>query len=428
MKAVYMIGSYSTKFGKWIEATHKDLARETYTGVMKDAGIDSEDIGSLWFSNCGWGLVVPPAGDDPGIQGQQNVRGHVAFAPLVNEGLFPKRVPCINVEGACASGSLAFHGAYKDILSGTTQVSLALGVEKTVYPKYPSMVIQAFAGGIDLSEIQRLIDQYQKVAAECGKEWKPGVSNTIFMDTYATQAAWHMWKYGTTREQLAMAASINHFHGSLNPLAQYQFEVPVEKVLADYEVSWPLTRSMCAPMGDGGAAAILCSEEYLKGLPPSMQKRAIKVLASVISGGHERDIAEPSLSHWAAQRAYQIAGIGPKDIDCAEVHDATAFSEIYQAEMMGFCPIGQGGRLVESGATRYDGSIPINTSGGLESKGHPIGATGLSMINEIALQLRGEAGARQVKNAEFGLVENGGGVVSFEEFCCGITILQKSDL
>ena len=140
--------------------------------VMKDAGIDSEDIGSLWFSNCGWGLVVPPAGDDPGIQGQQNVRGHVAFAPLVNEGLFPKRVPCINVEGACASGSLAFHGAYKDILSGTTQVSLALGVEKTVYPKYPSMVIQAFAGGIDLSEIQRLIDQYQKVAAEC-REWKP---------------------------------------------------------------------------------------------------------------------------------------------------------------------------------------------------------------------------------------------------------------
>ena len=281
--------------------------------------------------------------------------------------------------------------------AGRPRFSLALGVEKTVYPKYPSMVIQAFAGGIDLSEIQRLIDQYQKVAAECGKEWKPGVSNTIFMDTYATQAAWHMWKYGTTREQLAMAASINHFHGSLNPLAQYQFEVPVEKVLADYEVSWPLTRSMCAPMGDGGAAAILCSEEYLKGLPSSMQKRAIKVLASVISGGHERDIAEPSLSHWAAQRAYQIAGIGPKDIDCAEVHDATAFSEIYQAEMMGFCPIGQGGRLVESGATRYDGSIPINTSGGLESKGHPIGATGLSMINEIALQLRGEAGARQVK-------------------------------
>lgn len=253
------------------------------------------------------------------------------------------------------------------------------------------------------------------------------VSHTIFMDTYATQAAWHMWKYGTTREQLAIAASKNHFHGSLNPLAQYQFEIPVGKVLADYEVSWPLTRSMCAPMGDGGAAAILCSEEYLKGLPDSIKRRAVKVLASVISSGHERNIAEPSLSHWAAQRAYQIAGIGPKDIDCAEVHDATAFSEIYQAEMMGFCPIGEGGKLVESGATRFDGSIPINTSGGLESKGHPIGATGLSMIHEIVMQLRGEAGKRQVKDAEFGLVENGGGVVSFEEFCCGVTILQKGN-
>jgi acetyl-CoA acetyltransferase len=427
VKAVYMIGSFSTKFGKRVEETHKAITRETYLGVLQDAGIEANDIETLWFSNCGWGLTVPPTEDDPGIQGQQNVRGHVAFAPLVNEGLFPKRVPCINVEGACASGSLAFHGAYKDILSGLVHVSLALGVEKTVYPKYPSMVIQAFAGGVDLSEIPRLIEQYRKVAEECGKEWKEGVSHTIFMDTYATQAAWHMWKYGTTREQLAIAASKNHFHGSLNPLAQYQFEVPVEKVLADYEVSWPLTRSMCAPMGDGGAAAILCSEEYLKGLPASIQKRAVKVLASVISSGHERNIAEPSLSHWAAQRAYKMAGIGPKDIDCAEVHDATAFSEIYQAEMMGFCPVGEGGKLVESGATRFDGSIPINTSGGLESKGHPIGATGLSMINEIAMQLRGEAGKRQVKDAEFGLVENGGGVVSFEEYCCGVTILQKAN-
>jgi acetyl-CoA acetyltransferase len=305
LKAVYMIGSFSTKFGKRVEETHKTITRETYLGVLQDAGIEAIDIETLWFSNCGWGLTVPPTEDDPGIQGQQNVRGHVAFAPLVNEGLFPKRVPCINVEGACASGSLAFHGAYKDILSGLVHVSLALGVEKTVYPKYPSMVIQAFAGGVDLSEIPRLIEQYRKVAEECGKEWKEGVSHTIFMDTYATQAAWHMWKYGTTREQLAIAASKNHFHGSLNPLAQYQFEVPVEKVLADYEVSWPLTRSMCAPMGDGGAAAILCSEEYLKGLPASIQKRAVKVLASVISSGHERNIAEPSLSHWAAQRAYK---------------------------------------------------------------------------------------------------------------------------
>ncbi|MGE5380350.1 MAG: thiolase family protein [Methylocystaceae bacterium] len=426
MTKVYVIGSYSTQFKRWEDKTHKDLTRMAYLGVRDDAGIPAEDLEFIWFSNSGWGNSVPPSEDDPGIPGQMNVRGQVAMAPLVNEGLVPKRIPCINVEGACAGGSLAFHGAYKDIMSGLVQVSLALGVEKTWYPKHPAMVIQAFTGGVDVSELASLIKQYQEIGQECGKIWSGGVSHTLFMDTYATQAAWHMWKWGTTRNQLAIAASKNHFHGSLNPLAQYQFPVPVEKVLSDYEVSWPLTRAMCAPLGDGAAAAILCSEDYLKNLPLSIRSRAVQVLASVISGGHERSIVEPSLSHWAAQRAYQSARIEPSDIDLAEVHDATAFCEIYQAEMLGFCPVGQGGELIESGATRYDGKTPINTSGGLESKGHPVAATGLSQINEIIIQLRGEAGQRQVKDAEIGLVENGGGVVSVEEFCCGVTILRKT--
>lgn len=425
MKNVYLIGSYSTPFKRWPDKDHKELTRMAYLGVLEDAGIESKDIEFAWFSNCGWGISAPPSESAPAIQGQMNVRGHVAFAPLVNEGLFPKRIPCINVEGACASGSLALHGAYKDILSGQSNVSLVLGVEKTYYPKHPAVMIQAFLGGIDISELNTLIEQYKIIAKECGKEWSEGVSHTLFMDTYATQAAWHMWKWGTTQEQLAMVASKNHWHGSLNPLAQYQFEMSVEQVLEDYLVSWPLTRAMCAPLGDGAAAAILCSEEYLKNLPVTIQNRAIKVLASVVSGGHERDIAQPSLSYWAAQKAYNIAGIKPIDINVAEVHDATAFCEIYQAEMMGFCDIGQGGKLIESGATRFDGGKPINTSGGLESKGHPIGATGLSQINEIALQLRGEANLRQVPNAEFGLVENGGGVVSVEEYCSVVTLMQK---
>lgn len=428
MAGVYVIGAYSTRFGKWISESHKDLTRMAYLGALEDSGIKAEDIEFVYFSNCGWGNSIPPTQDDPGVQGQMCVRGHVAFAPLVKEGLFPALVPCINVEGACASGSLAFHAAFKDILSGQSQVVLALGVEKTYYPKHPAMVIQAFTAGVDVSELPNLIAQYKELGKECGKEWKGGVSHTLFMDTYATQAAWHMHKYGTTREQLAIVASKNHFHGSLNPLAQYQFEVPVEKVLADYEVSWPLTRAMCAPLGDGAAAAILCSEEYVKGLPPHIRKRAVKVLASTVTSGRERTILEPSLSYYAAQKAYKMAGVGPEDIDIAEVHDATAFCEIYQAEMMGFCPPGEGGRLAQSGETRYDGRKPINVSGGLESKGHPIGATGLSMIHEIVTQLRGETGKRQVKKADIGLVENGGGVISFEEFCCGVTILQKGDV
>ena len=191
-------------------------------------------------------------------------------------------------------------------------------------------------------------------------------------------------------------------------------------------VSYPLTRSMCAPIGDGGAAAILCSEDYLKSQPPEIQKRAVKVLASAMSSGKHRDISEPSLSQWAAERAYEIADIQTKDIDVAEVHDATSFCEIYQVEMLGFCPIGEGGKFIESGATKMDGPIPINTSGGLVSKGHPVGSTGLSMIYEIITQLRGEADSRQVNNARIGLTENGGGVISTEEFACSINIFQKT--
>ena len=183
---------------------------------------------------------------------------------------------------------------------------------------------------------------------------------------------------------------------------------------------------MCAPIGDGAAAAILCSEKYFETLPQSVKDRAVKVKASVLSSGKHRPIAEPGLTRWAAERAYQMAGIEPQDVDVAEVHDATSFCEIYQAEMMGFCPIGEGGKFIESGATMLDGKIPINTSGGLVSKGHPIGATGLSMIYEVATQLRGEAGPRQVKDARIGLTENGGGVISVEEMACAIHILEKA--
>jgi acetyl-CoA acetyltransferase len=182
---------------------------------------------------------------------------------------------------------------------------------------------------------------------------------------------------------------------------------------------------MCSPIGDGAAAAILCSEDYLKNFPLEVQNRAVQVKTSVFTGGKYRSLDEPSLTYVAANRAYQMAGIGPEDIDVAEVHDATSFGEIFQAEMLGFCPIGEGGRFIESGATMLDGKIPINTSGGLVSKGHPVGATGLSMIYELVTQLRGEAGPRQVKNAEFALQENGGGVIGFEEAACSVIILQK---
>ena len=416
VRDVYVIGSYSTRFKKWLDKSMKDLTRDTYLGVLEDARMkDGRDIEFAWFGNCAMGT----------LWNQHNVRGHVCMSPMVEEGLFPERVPLINVEGACATASMAFHGAWKDILSGQCDVSLAIGVDK-FYHSDMELVLSAYEQGIDIGDKDRLITEYETVGQECGREFKITPGSTIFMDTYAMQACWHMWKWGTTQEQIAIGASKNHYHGSLNPKAQYQFEVSVEKVLEDYTVSYPLTRSMCSPIGDGGAAAILCSEDYLASQPPEVRKRAVRVLASSLSSGKHRNIEEPSLSNYAAIRAYRMAGIGPQDIDVAEVHDATSFCEIYQVEMLGFCPIGEGGKFIESGATKLDGSIPINTSGGLVSKGHPVGSTGLSMIYEIVTQMRGEAGPRQVPNAQIGLTENGGGVISTEEFSCCVTVLQKT--
>ena len=426
MKEVYVIGSYSTQFKRWIEKSVKDLTRMALLGVLEDAAIDGKGIQSAWFSNCGWGFGMPPKENDPGSIGQMSLRGHIALAPLVQEGLFPNSIPIYNVESACSSGSVAFNGAWKDILSDQCDLSLAIGAEKVFFPNHLDKVIENIGSGTDIAELPRLAEQYRKICEISNKEWGMKTDHTLLMDVYATLAAWHMWKWGTTREQIAAVASKNHFHGSLNPLAQYQFEVPVEKVLNDYVVSWPLTRSMCAPIGDGAAAALLCSANYLNRLPGSIQKRAVKVLASAVATGYRQTIDGPSISYWAAERAYKMAGLKPEDISLAETHDATAIAEIAITEMLGFCPMGQGGKFAESGATRFDGVKPVNTSGGLESKGHPIGATGLSQINEIVMQLRGEADKRQVKNPQIGLIENGGGVVGFDEFCCAVTILSRN--
>ncbi|MCP4746587.1 MAG: thiolase family protein [Desulfobacteraceae bacterium] len=413
---VYIIGIYSTRFKKWLDSSMKDLTRQTYLGVLADAKIkDGGDIEFAWFGSCSMGILWD----------QDFIRGHTCLSPLVEEGLFPERVPIINVEGACATASLAFHAAWKDILSGQCKVSLAMGVDKLYHPDMEKMLL-TYEHGIDRSEKKRLMAQYREIGAECGRKFETGINRTLFIDTYAMQACWHMHKYGTTQAQIAKAASKSHYHGSLNPKAQYRFEVPVEKVLADYQVSYPLTRSMCAPIGDGGAAAILCSEDYFQKLPDDVKRRAVRVAASVVTSGKHRKITEPSLSKYAADKAYAMAGIGPRDINVAEVHDACSFCEIYQAEMLGFCSIGEGGAFVESGATALDGKIPMNTSGGLVSKGHPVGATGLSMIDEIVTQLRQEAGKRQVKSCRYGLSENGGGVISSEEFSCCVNILEKA--
>ncbi|MGL6110177.1 MAG: thiolase family protein, partial [Rubrivivax sp.] len=334
-------------------------------------------------------------------------------------------VPMINVEGGCATASFAFHGAWKDVLSGQAEVSLAMGVEKLVSRDTPERSAAIFATGIDQLDKQKWLDYYRSAGAQAGKPFETGPGRTVFMDTYAMQAAWHMQRWGTTQRQIATGASKNHHHGSLNPKAQYRFEVSVEEVLADREVSFPLTRAMCSPLGDGAAAAILCSEAALANFPREVRSRAVLVRTSQLSGGKYRKLDEPGLSRIAADKAYARSGLKPADLHLAEVHDATSFCEIYQLEMLRLCDEGQGGRFVESGATALGGRLPVNVSGGLVSKGHPVGATGLSMVYEVCQQLRGEAGARQVKGASLGLIENGGGVMGFDEAACAVHILEK---
>lgn len=416
MQDVYIIGVSCTPFGKQPERSFKDLTRQAYLEVLADAGMaDGGRIGQAWFGNCGMGSF-----------GQRNIRGQVCFTPLVREGLFPERVPMVNVEGGCATASMALHGAWKDILSGQADLSLAIGVEKTFVPGDAARTQEIFEGGIDQLDPQEWMAYYRAAGEASGKPFAPNDGGgTLFMDTYAMQAAYHMKTFGTTREQIAFGASKNHAMGALNPKAQYRFEVSPQQVLDDRPVSWPLTRAMCAPIGDGAAAALLCSARALAGLPAAVRERAVRVRASVLTGGKYRALDEPGLSQVAAQRAYALAGVQPQDIDVAEVHDATAFCEIYQAEMLGFCPAGTGGAFVGSGATALGGQIPVNVSGGLVSKGHPVGATGLSMIYELTAQLRGECGPRQVPGADLALAENGGGVIGFEEAACAVTLLQR---
>ena len=242
------------------------------------------------------------------------------------------------------------------------------------------------------------------------------------MDAYAMGARWHMDRFGSTQRQLAVICSKNHFHGSLNPLSQYQQTMTVEEVLADKIVAWPLTRAMCAPVGDGAAAAVICSEQFLKKITGA---RPVRIRASVLGQGEDRPLDAPDIGERLSKQAYQIAGVGPSDISLAELHDATSWGELHQCESMGFCAPGGGGPYAESGETKLGGKQPVNTSGGLETRGHPIGASGLAQIHEMVLQLRGDAGARQVAGARLGLAENGGGNIGVEEAAMCIHILEK---
>ncbi|MFZ5645097.1 MAG: thiolase family protein [Bacillota bacterium] len=412
MRDVYVIGVGMLRFGKYLTATIKSMAEEAVNLALKDCGLDKHQLQSAYVSNSFWGM----------FNNQHSIRGQVALRAMGIQG-----IPIVNTENACAGASTALHLAYMGIAAGAFDVSLALGVEK-ISNENKALSLMSYASCIDVEKTEEqinLLSQLDKLYSPQSVQDQPGMNRSIFMDIYAAAARWHMAKYGSTQRQLAVISAKNHFHGSLNPLAQIQKDMSVEEVLNDPLVSYPLTRAMCSPVGDGAAAAILCSEDFLYKLFKKTRVRPVKILASILGSGRDRPIDGVDIGERLSRQAYQVAGLGPEDIDVVELHDASAFGELHQLEALGFCPPGEGGIFSETGATRLGGKLPVNTSGGLESRGHPIGASGLAQIHEIVTQLRGEAGKRQVEGARIGLTENGGGNIGYEEAAMTIHIFES---
>lgn len=411
MEPVYIIGVGMTPFGRHGSLSVRNLAEAAVREALSDAGVVESEIGAIAFGNA-----VQDA-----MEGQFGIRGQIALRNMQFDA-----VPIINVENACASATTALNVAISQVRAGVTDIALAVGAEKMVHAD-SGLSMQAFEGSWERGDRDATIDRLMRLGKGMPtpeSELKRETPHTVFMDVYGAFAKFHMARFGTTQRQLAVVASKNHGHSVHNPRSQYQRAFSVEEVLAARLIAWPMTLPMCSPISDGAAAAVVCSAAALKRLGAS---RAVRVRANVLMNGGRRapEDIEKHISRRAAHLAYETASLGPGDIDVVECHDATAFGEIQQSELLGFCAFGEGGALADSGDTTLGGRIPFNPSGGLESRGHPIGATGLAQIYELVTQLRGEAGARQVTNARLALAENGGGLMGVEEAAVAITILER---
>ncbi|MGB0211608.1 thiolase family protein [Algiphilus sp.] len=400
-----------TPFGNHSARGLKGLAGEAIQAAITDAGIDAGRLEAAYMGNVAASIIT----------GQVCVPGQMALREL---GI--GRIPVVNVENACATAATAFEQACSMITLGRYDIVLACGYEK-LYHEDKQRTFSAFTGAVDVENMEGVLADIQARVKAVGMDADlegAGTKRSLFMDIYMAWAVEHMNRHGTTREQFAAVSAKNAFHGSLNPRAQFQQALTVEDVLAAREIAWPLTLPMCSPVGDGAAAAVVMSERMARQL--AIGDRGIRVASSVLASGWDyASEEEAQLPAVVAKQAYEEAGIGPEDVSCIELHDASAPSELIYYEHLGLCAPGEGGALVESGATRLGGRIPVNTSGGLLRKGHPIGATGIAQIVELTEQLRGESGKRQVEGARIGLAENGGGYIGRDAAALAVTVLTK---
>ena len=398
-----------TPFGKFLDRSIKSLAGEAINNALKDADVDKDDLQAAWVGNVGAGIV----------SGQVCVPGQVILREM---GI--GNIPVVNVENACASSATAFQQACSLVSLGAHDIVLAAGVEK-LYCDDKQKTFDVFSGGIDVEKADELLGQVTAMLEEAGVVVDAngaGKSRSVFVDIYVGWALDHMKRHGTTVEQLAAVSAKNSYHGSLNPFAQYRDVLSIEDVLGAKEVLWPLTLPMCSPIGDGASAVVIVSEKKARELGMS---RKVRVEASLLSSGYDYAPGDQAPPEQGAQQVYKEAGVGPEDLDVVELHDASAISEIMYYEYLGLCDTGKGGEFVESGQSRLGGKTPVNTSGGLMRKGHPVGATGAAQIFELVCQLRGEADRRQVEGAQIALAENGGGFIGTDIAALALTVLKK---
>ncbi len=407
----YVAGVGMVKFGKHLDKTLKGLAGEAIQLALADAGLEKSMLQAAWMGNAAAGVVT----------GQEMIRGQVVLRAL---GI--GKIPVVNVENACASSSTAFQQACAMVSAGLYDVVLACGSEK-LYHEDKSKSLGAFSSAVDIEDPDGAVNVVKRIALEMGEPFDAanvGVNRSIFMDIYSMLAKKHMKKYGSNKEHFAMVTAKNSFHGSMNPRAQFQELLTVEQVLAARPIIEPLTLPMCSPIGDGAAAVIIVSERKAQAMG---LRHKVHVAASALVSGWDYTNPLESVGSLAAQQVYESAGIGPQDLSCVELHDASAPSEIAAYEYLGLCAPGEGAGLIETKATYLGGRIPVNVSGGLLRKGHPVGATGCAQIVELTEQLRGQSGPRQVQGARLALAHNGGGAIGTDAAATVVTLLQKRD-
>lgn len=375
MRDVAVIGVGLTKFGELWDKSFRQLIAEAGSKAILDANIEGKDIDALYVGSMSSGRFVD----------QEHIGALVAEV----SGFSHLHIPATRIEGACASGGLAVREGYLSIASGMNDIVVVGGIEK----------MNDVGGGAATDILATAADQ----------EWEAFFGAT-FPAIYAMIATRHMHEYGTTKEQLAQVAVKNHANGALNPYAQYRSPISLETVLKSTTVAYPLGLLDCSPVSDGAASIILCAADKAK----NYTDKPVKIIGSgqasdTLSLHGRRDICTLDATVYAAKMAYKQANLTPKDINFAEVHDCFTIAEICAIEDLGFVKKGEGGKAIDQKITTLDGSLPINTSGGLKAKGHPVGATGVAQIIELTMQLRGEAEKRQIKDAHIGLAHNVGG-------------------